>query len=69
MDKNELKGAILEAIGTELDCWLDSKDCIKTGYEWETTLVGHVQRINQIIVQRSLGTVPKSRNKKNFARV
>ncbi len=69
MDKAELKTAILEAIGTELDVWLDKKDSIKTGYDWETTLVGHVRKINQLIVQHSLGAVPNNRNKKNFGRV
>jgi len=69
MDKLALKAAILESIGTELDVWLDKKDSIKTGYEWETTLVGHAQKINQLIIQHSLGSVPINRNKKNFGRV
>ena len=69
MDKAELKTAILEAIGTELDVWLDKKDSIKTGYDWETTLAGHARNINQLIIQHSLGAVPNNRNKKNFGRV
>lgn len=69
MDKKELKTAMLEAIGSELDIWLDTKDDIKTGYEWETILVGHVRKINEMIIQRSMGDIPKSRNKKNFVPV
>jgi hypothetical protein len=69
MDKEALKTAILEAIGPELELWLESKDSIKTGYDWETTLVGHAQKINQIIIQYSLGEVPCNRNKKNSAPV
>jgi hypothetical protein len=66
MDKSQLKTAILEVIGAELDQWLDTKDSLKTGYEWETTLVGHAQKINQLIIQHSLGDVPKNRNKKKL---
>lgn len=69
MDKIEIKRTILDAVGTELDIWLEKKDSIKTGYEWETTLIGHAQKINQLILQHSLGVVSKNRNKKNFAPV
>lgn len=69
MDTTALKTAILESIGAELDIWLNKKDSITTGYEWETTLVGHAQKINQLLIQHSLGAVPKNRNKKNFGRV
>ena len=69
MDKKELKSKMLEAIESELDIWLDTKDTITTGYEWETVLVGHAQKINQLIIQHSLGAVPTNRNKKNFAQV
>lgn len=69
MDKKEIKSSLLAAIGEEIDVWLEKEPTCKTGYEWETTLVGHAQKINRLIIQHSLGQVPANRNKKNFAPV
>ena len=65
MEKSEIKAAILAGISEELDQWLEKKDAITSGYEYETQLLKVSQKLNRLLVQHSVGIVPGSRNKKN----
>jgi hypothetical protein len=69
MEKSEIKAAILAGISEELDQWLEKKDAITSGYEYETQLLKVSQKLNRLLVQHSLGKIPVSRNKKNFTPV
>ena len=69
MEKTEIKAAILAGISDELDQWLDKKDAITSGYEYETQLLHVAQKINRLLAEHSMGNLPGSRNKKNFTPV
>jgi hypothetical protein len=65
MEKSEIKAAILAGISEELDQWLDKKDSISTGYEYETQLLQVAKKMNRLLAEHSMGKMPGSRNKKN----
>ena len=65
MEKSEIKAKIFELMSSEIDGWLEKKDSITSGYEYETQLVEVARKLNLILVEQSIGAMPKSRNKKN----
>jgi hypothetical protein len=70
MEKKQLKEEILSVISNELDIWLEKSGQIKSGYEYEESFMFHMRRINKMILEKSVGTVPKNKNlKKNFIHV
>lgn len=69
MNKETEKAAILASISEELDIWLEKKDSIKDGYEYETEFMKLSQQVNRIMMQKSLGALSCNRNKKNFTPV
>ena len=64
MNKAEIKAAILEAMSAEIDQWLDRQDTIRSGYEYETEFMKVAQQLNKLLLEKSVGKVPGSRNKK-----
>jgi hypothetical protein len=66
MDKSTLKSTILSAISEELDLWLDKESNIEDGYEYENEFMKTAQKVNHILLSKSLGSVSSNRNKKNF---
>lgn len=67
MTNQEIKSEILKTVSEELDAWLEKKDGITDGYEYETEFGEMAFRLNQIMLQKSIGQLPKSRNgKKKF---
>lgn len=67
MEKEKLKQAIFSAISSEVDQWADESQQIKDGYEFEDRLLLRMRNIGKILMEQSMGKVPKSRNqKKNF---
>ena len=65
MDRSAQKSAILSAISSELDLWLDKEKDITDGYEYENEFIKTTRQINQILLSKSLGEVSCNRNKKN----
>ena len=65
MNKSELKAAILEAVSAELDQWLDKQENIRSGYEYESEFMKVAQKVNKLMLEKSQGHLPGSRNKKN----
>ena len=66
MDKAAIKAAILQSLSEEVDIWLDKQEKITDGYEYEDQFMATAQRVNKILLSKSLGKLPGSRNKKNF---
>ena len=64
MNKAELKAAILESVSAELGQWLDKQENIRSGYEYETEFMKVAQQLNKLLLEKSMGKVPGSRNKK-----
>jgi hypothetical protein len=65
MNKAEIKAAILESVSAELDQWLDKQDKISSGYEYESEFMKVAQKVNKLMLEKSMGQLPGSRNKKN----
>ena len=64
MDKSIKKAALLSAISEELDLWLDKENLIKDGYEYENEFMKTAQKVNQILLSKSLNSSSCNRNKK-----
>lgn len=57
----------MQRLSEEIDMWLDKQQALTSGYEYETELMKVGQRVNRIILEKSLGEQPRSRNaKKKF---
>ena len=65
MEKEDIKQEILKLVGQELDQWLDTQSTIKDGYDYEETFMAVSRKVNEIILTKSFGVLPKNRNKKN----
>lgn len=65
MKDTDLKADILTAVEAELDIWLQAQSKIEDGYEYETRYLEFAHKLNKIILQKSMGQLPGSRNKKN----
>lgn len=57
------------AVCAEIDQWMNEKDAIRDGYEFEGQLIQRVRNIGKMLMQHSVGEVPGNRNKKNSAPV
>ena len=66
MEKNQIKEEILQMIATEVDQWLAIENTFSDGYRYETKFMEVAQRINYIVLTKSIGELPLDRNKKNF---
>jgi hypothetical protein len=64
MNKAAIKAAILECVSVELDQWLDKQEHIGSGYEYESEFMKVAQRVNKLMLEKSQGQLPGSRNKK-----
>lgn len=65
MSKEQVKAEILSAISQELDIWLEASSKIKEGYEYEERYIAFSRKVNKLMLEKSLGELPKDRNKKN----
>jgi hypothetical protein len=69
MEKTAIKAAILQSLSEELDIWLEKQEKITDGYEYEEQFMAMAQEVNKIILSKSMGKLPGSRNKKNSSPV
>ena len=65
MEKAAIKAAILQSLSEEIDIWLDKQEKITDGYEYESVFMATAQKVNKILLSKSMGKLPGSRNKKN----
>ena len=61
-----VKAEILSALSFEIDNWLEKQSSITDGYEYESQFMKVAQKLNKIVLEKSMGKLPGSRNKKNF---
>jgi len=64
MEKEKLKQAMLSAMSSEVEQWAEESQQIKDGYEFEDRLLLRMRNIGKILMEQSVGNVPKSRNQK-----
>lgn len=60
-----IKAEILQLLEVEVDQWLKTEKNITDGYAYETKFMEVAQRVNRVILTKSMGNLPKDRNKKN----
>ena len=63
-ERATLKEAIMQRLSEEVDAWLDKQQDLTSGYEYETEFMKVAQKVNRIILEKSLGEQPVSRNDK-----
>ena len=66
IEKARIKNNIMELVSQEVEQWLEAEGKIQDGYDYESKFMDVAQRVNKILLSQSRGTVPQSRNKKNF---
>ena len=64
METKELTKILLSSIEAELQQWAEESQQIKDGYEFEDRLLVRMRTIGKILMEQSVGKVPKSRNEK-----
>ena len=69
MEKEKIKQEMKTAVCAEIDQWLEEKEFITDGYEFEERLLQRFHNIGRLLMQKSVGEVPGNRNKKNSAPV
>ena len=66
MQKEQIKAEILLAVSAEIDTCLETQSNITDGHEHESRYMLFARKVNRIMLQKSMGTLPGSRNKKSF---
>ena len=64
MEKAALKEAIMQRLSEEIDVWLDKQQTITSGYDYETEFMKVAQRVNRILLEKSLSEQKGRRNTK-----
>jgi len=59
-----VKAAIMQSLSEEVDKWLDKQPAISSGYDYEAEFLKTSRSVNKIILEKSLGEQPGSRNDK-----
>ena len=59
-----VKAAIMQSLSEEVDKWLDKQPAISSGYDYEAEFLKTSRSVNKIILEKSLGEQPDSRNDK-----
>jgi hypothetical protein len=63
-ERAAIKAAIMQSLSEEVDNWLDKEPRLTSGYDYETEFLKTTRTINMIILKKSLGEQPRSRNAK-----
>jgi len=63
-ERAALKQTIMQSLSEEVDKWLDQQPTLTSGYQYETEFMKVAQRVNRILLEKSLGEPPHSRNGK-----
>lgn len=69
MDPKSVKEAMLSAISKEVEQWAEESQQIKDGYEFEDRLLLRMRSIGKILMEQSVGKVPRSPNQKKSPHV
>ena len=64
MQRAAMKEAIMQRLSEEIDVWLEKQQNITSGYDYETEFMKVARNINKVILEKSLGEQPTSRNAK-----
>ena len=66
METSAIKADILSAVSGELDTWLAEQSKIKDGLEFEARFMEFSRKLSHVILLKTLGKQPGSRNKKKL---
>ena len=66
MTRTELEQALMSSVATEIKLWVEEIPELKTGYDYETRFTERMRKIGQLLLQTSVGTEGKERDKKKF---
>ena len=63
-ERAAIKATIMQSLSEEVDKWLDKQQGLTSGYAYETEFLKTTRTINRIVLEKSLGEQPRSRNAK-----
>ncbi len=63
-ERESLKAAIMQSLSQEVDKWLDKQQGLTSGYDYETEFLKTTRTVNKMLLEKSLGEQPRSRNDK-----
>ena len=66
MDSKELKQKLLSSIEAELGLWAEESQTLHNSYAYESQFIERVRKINSILLQTSVDSLCKERDKKKF---
>lgn len=64
METNELAQALSLSIASELQLWAEESQTLYTSYDYESKFAERIQKINNILLQTSVDSLCKDREKK-----
>ena len=64
MDTKELKCKLLSGIETEIGLWADESQTLQDSYSYESQFIERVRKINHLLLQTSVESLCKERDKK-----
>ena len=65
-ESSRIKSEMLAIFSDKIDQWMVSQQNQTDGFEYERSYTEAIHEISREVFQLSLGTIPKSKNKKNF---
>ena len=69
METNELAQALSLSIVAELQLWAAESQTLYTSYDYESKFAERIQKINNILLQTSVDSFCKEREKKKYKAV
>lgn len=63
-EREAVKAAIMQSLSQEVDKWLDKQPSLSSGYDYEAEFIKTSRSVGKIILEKSLGEQPHSRNGK-----
>jgi hypothetical protein len=63
-EREAIKQAIMQSLSEEVDKWLDKQPTLTCGYDYESEVLKTAHTWGKIILEKSLGEQPCSRNAK-----
>lgn len=66
MTPRELEEALMSSVAAEIKLWVEEIPELKTGYDYETRFTERMRKIGQLLLQTSVGTEGKERDKKKL---
>lgn len=66
MTPSELEQSLMSSVAAEIKLWVEEIPHLTTSYDYETRFTEHMRKIGQLLLQTSVGSEGKERDKKKL---